>query len=742
MNLTNNKAQQIDSKPIRLLVIGGGAIVSECHLPAMQQIGQSKSAAIVDISAENLARLRAIDAEVELIQQDFREVLARPGLSNRFDAALITLPNAMHDEAVMLCFAAGLDVLCEKPLANTSLRCEILAAHAAQSRRKLAIAMVRRYVPAFLVLKDSIASGRIGKVIRLTVTHGAKFAWPANSGFYFRKAHGGLLLNMGVHYLDQLQSIFGELIPTEYTDDADGGVESNFKLTLKTTQGVVITLQLSYTHTLENLLVCEGELGSLSYPVGQFDAVDWKPANSPMQGTLVHTKPFESGDWQHTFESCFIEQLADFSAAVKGEKAVLVDAESAIVSARLIERCYALKSHASAPVQRTDSALRPMLAPGKVFVTGGTGFVGGKLFERLAQMPDLTLTAAIRSFMNAAPVARFDVDFQQISLTSPEQLRAGMKGCRYAFHLAYGADGADGARFTVESTRAVVEAAIACELESIVVVSTCSVFGTQAGRVDENSSNAPSLGLYGSSKAQAERVALQLGAESKKTRVIVICPSAVYGPSGPTFTEMPVKMAKAGSFCWVDGGAGAANYVYVDNLVDALVLAAGNAAAHAKRFIISDGVCSWRQFLEPLLKDFPELPDFTAEQLRGSGGKRSQPSVRQLVSALIIQNTAFMALASEHRVLGALKSGLMRMPGVQKGVQAARKVKPSFSNDKSTTAAPAAWLADLFGLIKIEYVSDRARAELGWQSLVPLDEGQRRALQWLQHMGLSNRRST
>jgi predicted dehydrogenase len=213
MSVPIRKLQATNAARLRLLVIGGGAIVSECHLPAMQQLGQSKHAAIVDISSDNLARLRTIDADVALIQEDFRQVMARPNLSQHYDAALITLPNALHYEAVALCFAAGLDVLCEKPLANTSDRCQKLAALAEQTGRKLGVAMVRRYVPAFLLLQDAIARGLIGKVKRLDVTHGSKFAWPANSGFYFRKENGGLLLNMGVHYVDQLQALFGPLTP-------------------------------------------------------------------------------------------------------------------------------------------------------------------------------------------------------------------------------------------------------------------------------------------------------------------------------------------------------------------------------------------------------------------------------------------------------------------------------------------------------------------------------------------------
>lgn len=721
----------------RFLVIGGGAIVAECHLPALHQLGWSQAATVIEIAPGNREKLRAINKQVTIVEGDFRTILAEPGIGQRFDAALITLPNVMHEEAIALCFAAGLDVLCEKPLATDAERCNALAELADQSGKKLAVAMVRRYTPALQTVREALASGLIGALRSIDITHGSKFAWPANTGYYFRKEHGGLLLNMGVHYIDQLESILGPLTPVSYWDDAQGGVECNFILHLRAENGVAIRLRLSYTHTLDNELIWQGDEGSLRYRVDQFDSVDWQSQTGQLGGRLTCAKPFLSGPWRQTFEACFIEQLCDFVAGIRGTKPIQVSARDAANTAALIDQCYALRQHAPAVVDRTDATLRPTLPPSRVFLTGGSGFVGGKLAERLAEIDGVEAVTSLRNYMSAANIARFPVDFRQIDLTNRAAVEAAMRGSRFAFHLAYGRDGSDAEKFTVESTRVVVESAIACDLESIVVVSTGSVFGTPPGPVTENSPYAPSLGGYGRSKADAEQIALDLSRKSGKTRVIVVCPSAVYGPSGPTFTEMPAALAKVGQFCWVDNGSGNANYVYVDNLIDALLLAAQVPAAHQQRYLVSDGVCTWREFFSPLLTDY-EIANYSAVSLRQS---RAQPTAKALLNALVLHNTRFMALASEHRLLGGIKSTLTRfLPTLQRQVQAdrARENKVGFTDPIPQSPEPAPWLADLFGPIETQYMADKAKSELGWRPIISLSEGQRRAVQWLRHIGLTS----
>jgi len=737
LNLTGADA----AKPMRLLVIGGGAIVTESHLPAMQQLGLCETAAVVELSGTNLSRVRAIDPNIRLLEGDFRQVLSDPALSGQFDAALVTLPNAFHADAIRLAFDLGLDVLCEKPLANDRASCEQLIALATQKGRKLAVAMVRRYVPAFAIVKDALRRGLLGAVHSVEVEHGGRFAWPADSGSYFRPENGGLMLNMGVHYLDQFEELFGCLHAVSHWDDADGGVECNGELVVHSEQGTRIRLRLSYTHKLKNEVVISGELGTLRYGVDQFDSVDWQANAALSKAHLTANRPFNSGPWRATFESCFIEQLYDFQRAVRGFQPVLVDGQRALRSAQLIESCYALKNARTFPLRRTASALRPVLAPAKTLITGATGFVGGKLLERLAELGFRELVTPLRSFMSAANVGRFPSNFQRIDLTQIEALKAQMSGCRYVFHLAYNTDGESGAAFTVQSTRAVVDAAIASGVARLVIVSTGSVFGTPAGRIDESAPYAPSLGKYGRSKAEAERYALAASQRSGSTKISVICPSAVYGPGGPTFTELPARLAMQGNFCWIDEGRGNANYVYVDNLVDALVLAATQDAAAGQRFIVSDGVCSWREFLKPLLGERAEsIPSHSIAGLQALNHAQAKPNARQLLGALFISNAPFMALASEHAMLGPIKRSLTRMlPGIQKRLQDARAAsnRPSFMEPMPSQPIPALWLADLFGDIRTEYLATRARTVLGWTPVIDLPEGQERAVQWLRHIRLN-----
>ena len=51
-------------------------------------------------------------------EDDYRQVLSSPGVSSEFDGVVITLPNHLHEESVMLSLQAGLPVLCEKPLVH------------------------------------------------------------------------------------------------------------------------------------------------------------------------------------------------------------------------------------------------------------------------------------------------------------------------------------------------------------------------------------------------------------------------------------------------------------------------------------------------------------------------------------------------------------------------------------------------------------------------------------------------
>jgi nucleoside-diphosphate-sugar epimerase len=313
-----------------------------------------------------------------------------------------------------------------------------------------------------------------------------------------------------------------------------------------------------------------------------------------------------------------------------------------------------------------------------------------------------------------------------------------MKGARYVFHCAFGRDGRDAARITVEGTRNVVEAAIAAGAESIVVLSTATVFGHPSARgpVDESWPYRPALGEYGRSKMRAERDCLHRARSSPVTRVVVLNPTAVYGPGSKNFAEMPARMARDGGFCWIEDGRGLVNYTFVENLVDAMLLAAVCPEAHGKRFIINDGVCTWKEFLTPLLAPWMDsLPSYTREELNALE-RASRPKWRDLLRAMATDEA--MAVINRMPVLGAPKRFIAtRWPALYERLQRSRRKQATaavVACPEKKSGMPPVWLADLFGPTATVFSSEKACEVLRWKPLVTLEEGQKRAAKWLGYM--------
>ncbi len=118
-----------DLKPLRLLILGGGAVTSNFYVPAIKELNWIEGSLVVDTSESSIAMIRKADCSIAVHQASFRDYLksASNSLCKRFDASIIALPNCFHEEAVDLCLRHGLHVLCEKPLAMGESTCLRLA---------------------------------------------------------------------------------------------------------------------------------------------------------------------------------------------------------------------------------------------------------------------------------------------------------------------------------------------------------------------------------------------------------------------------------------------------------------------------------------------------------------------------------------------------------------------------------------------------------------------------------------
>jgi nucleoside-diphosphate-sugar epimerase len=366
----------------------------------------------------------------------------------------------------------------------------------------------------------------------------------------------------------------------------------------------------------------------------------------------------------------------------------------------------------------------------KVLVTGGTGFIGGHLVERLSLAAN-DIRVAARTPGTCANVSRFRVEIMPADLLDKDAVRATVAGARFVYHLAYGNDGSHASKITIDGTKNVVEAAIAAGTECIVVLSTMYVFGFPSDGipVDESFPYRPYGGEYGNSKAVMERWCLERAQSSSPTRIVILNPTCVFGPGGGAYTTLPVDLARQGQFCWIDEGAGLCNYNYVENLIDAIVAATQVAQAHGNRFIINDGTVPWREFLEPIVRPFADkdIPSFTPAELKKLPRYGKPFRIADLVVAAVAARQV-RDVAKRSKLVRSLASFArsMRLPDSDFG----HSGPPSQASDASKQFPPE-WLATLYSPARTSFSAKKANDVLHWRPAVDLAEGMRKTINWL-----------
>lgn len=186
----------------RLGLIGAGRM-GRTHLRAL--VGSSRVA--VTAIVEPLDSLRASHAgsSIDLLES-VDELLAAGGI----DGALVAAPSDRHVEIVSRLAAAGVPVLCEKPLGLSSSDARLAGRAAEEHGVPLQVGYWRRYVPALQALRLRIAGGQLGDVHLI-----ACYQWDQSPPSPAFRAHsGGIFVDMGVHEFDQMRWLSGQEIDT------------------------------------------------------------------------------------------------------------------------------------------------------------------------------------------------------------------------------------------------------------------------------------------------------------------------------------------------------------------------------------------------------------------------------------------------------------------------------------------------------------------------------------------------
>ena len=146
----------------------------------------------------------------------------------------------------------------------------------------------------------------------------------------------------------------------------------------------------------------------------------------------------------------------------------------------------------------------------RVLVTGGTGFIGGRLVERLVLECNADVRVLVRNFASASRIARFPVEMVHGNVTESGDVEAAVKGCDIVFHCAWEVQDSESMerRVNVEGTRNVLEAAFQAGVTRVVHLSTVLVYGAMPdGDFDETTSCNPG-NAYAKSNLETEKLAV------------------------------------------------------------------------------------------------------------------------------------------------------------------------------------------------------------------------------------------
>jgi nucleoside-diphosphate-sugar epimerase len=245
----------------------------------------------------------------------------------------------------------------------------------------------------------------------------------------------------------------------------------------------------------------------------------------------------------------------------------------------------------------------------KVFVTGGTGFIGGEVVRQLRQRGD-EVVALVRSPEKGAKLTQLGCELVAGDLGDGAALRKGMEGCDAVIHAAAMYEVGIPAKqrpamwdANVAGTERVMKAALEERISRIVYVSTVGIFGNTHGRIVDESYKNPETDFtsyYEETKLEAHKVVDRMVAE-QDLPAIIVQPGGVYGPDDTSQVADLLEQFFAGKLPLLPFPELGICMTHVEDIAGGILLGLDKGAP-GEAYVISGPATTMREAVETVAK--------------------------------------------------------------------------------------------------------------------------------------------
>ncbi|MEO5558590.1 MAG: NAD-dependent epimerase/dehydratase family protein [Dokdonella sp.] len=601
--------QAISNDRLRIAIVGAGYVASH-HLAALRRLDFVDIVGICDLD-NAAAHALANQFSIPVVAASLADLAAQSP-----HAIYVLTPPASHCPLALQALDMGCHVLVEKPMAESVAECTTMIERARERGLVLSVNHSDRLDPMVVKALDAVRDGAIGDILSVDILRSSEYPDYAGGPLPPAVRQGSYpFRDLGVHGLYVLEAFLGSLADVDASYRGTGR-DPNLKFdewhaSANGERGLGRMLLSWNARPMESRLVVRGTRGIIE--VDRFLQICriHRVLPGPKFIGIVATA-FLSGfadvfrvPWNVLrFATGMLRPspgiqagAAGFAQALHAQTPPPVPPEEGLRAVALMEQvCGAADIERSAEIE-SRFVSHPAV---DVLVTGAAGFLGRAVVAAL-----IARGKSVRVLVrNPAAAKAFGDDVQVLvgDLGDPRAVDHAVDGARQVFHVGAAMRGSPRAfeAGTVWGTRNIIDACLAHATQRLVYVSSMSVFD-HAGRdpaatMNEQSALEPHAqrrGAYTQTKLTAENL-VNSAIRDKRLPAVIIRPGQIFGPGAERVTPNGT-LAIAGRWIAVGEPDQTLPLVYLDDVVDALLLAADSEKALGQTINVVDPIAITQQ---------------------------------------------------------------------------------------------------------------------------------------------------